>query len=247
MNKIPIMAIIFVEMSKPEPGSFEGRPPRRSKYVSLASMSVLVVIMGMLLTFALPRVLPEGTLRVSTPAPTALPAGTLPPMPLSVTDIPTPPPTPAPRVYQLPLTADGKLSEDVQVISEDGLAVLSLDRGTRVMDAQRQPLSSITLTARSLPLLTDGAWVGLAYEFGPAGATIDPPAALAIRYDTRAYFPFQIRDVYGGTIVDIRQVYLSYLGDKGPVRPALATVSRQAASAAARISRLVTFVLYCTS
>lgn len=215
--------------------------------MSLASMSVLVVIIGMLLTFALPRVLPEGTRPAARPAPMAIPAGMLAPIPLPVLDIPSPTPTPAPRVYQLALGTGGSLSEDVQVISPDGLAVLSLARGTKVLDAQRQPLSSITVTARRLPLRTDGAWVGLAYEFGPAGATVEPPAPLAIRYDARAYYPFQIKDAYGADIVDTRQVYLSYLGDNGPIRPALATVSRQAASATARIGRLVTFVLYCAS
>jgi hypothetical protein len=232
-------------MEKPEQDSFEGRPPRGNKYVSLASMSVLVVIIGMLLTFALPRVLPEGAWPATTSASTATPAETPAAFPLPLLDIPTPTPTPAPRVYPLPLSKEGSLSEDVQVISPDGLAVLSLARGTKVMDAQRQPLSSITVAARRLPLRTDGAWVGLAYEFGPAGATVEPPAPIAIRYDPRAYYPFQITDSFGASIVDTRQVYLSYMGDNGPIRPALATVSRQAASATARISRLVTFVLFC--
>ena len=88
-------------MRKPEQDSFDGRRARGNKYVSLASMSVLVVIIGMLLTFALPRVLPEGT----------KPAGTLTPAPLLETDIPTPTPTPAPRVYQLALGTGGALAK----------------------------------------------------------------------------------------------------------------------------------------
>lgn len=226
-------------MRKPEQDSFEGRPPRRSKYISLASMSVLVVVIGMLLTFALPRVLPEGTLPASTPAPTAIPAGPLAPAPLLELDIPTPTPTPVPRVYQLALGTGGSLLEDVNIISEDGLAVLSLARGTRVMDAQGRPLSSVTVTARRLPLRTDAAWAGLAYEFGPAGATLDPPAAVTISYDPRANYPFQVEQA------DTRQVYLSYLGENGPIRPALASVSRQAASITATINKLGTSVLYC--
>ena len=231
------------EMGNLEQDSFEGRPPRRSKYVSLASMSVLVVIIGVLLTFALPRVLPsvlpEETGPTTASAPMAAPAGTLAPIPLPVLDIPSPTPTPVPRVYQLALGTGGSLTEDVQVISEDGLAVLGLARGTKVMDAQGRPLSSVTMTARRLPLRTDAAWVGLAYEFGPAGATLDPPASLTISYDPRANYPFQVEQV------DTRQVYLSYLGENGPIRPALASVSRQAASITATIDRLVTFVLYC--
>ncbi len=215
-------------MRKPEQDSFEGRHARGNKYVSLASMSVLVVIIGMLLTFALPRVLPEGT----------KPAGTLLPAPLLEPDIPTPTPTPAPRVYQLALGTGGSLGQDVH--SEDDLALLSLARGTKVVDAQGQPLSSVTVTARRLTQRVDIAYVGLAYEFGPEGATLDPPASLTINYNPRANYPFQV------DAADTMLVYLAYLGENGPIRPALASVNREAASVTAKIDRRPgTFVLYC--
>ncbi len=66
----------------------------------------------------------------------------------------------------------GILRGDVQVISQDGLAVLTLPRGTKVLDAQGQPPMSVTVTTRELPVATDVSFVGLAYEFGPEGATL---------------------------------------------------------------------------
>ena len=241
-----------LEMGNLEQDSFEGRPPRRSKYISLASMSVLVVIIGVLLTFALPRVLPsvlpEETGPTTASAPMAAPAGTLAPIPLPVLDIPSPTPTPVPRVYQLALGTGGSLTEDVQVISEDGLAVLGLARGTKVMDAQGRPLSSVTMTARRLPLRTDAAWVGLAYEFGPEGATLDPPASLTINYNPRAYYPFQVHGLTYPSFwqnIDARRVYLTYLAEEGPLHPPLAVVDSPTALVTAKIDRLGTIILYC--
>ncbi len=222
-------------MRKPEQDSFEGRHARGNKYVSLASMSVLVVIIGMLLTFALPRVLPEGT----------KPDGTLLPAPLLEPDIPTPTPTPAPRVYQLALGTGGSLGQDVH--SEDDLALLSLARGTKVVDAQGQPLSSVTVTARRLTQRVDIAYVGLAYEFGPEGATLDPPASLTITYDPRAYYPFQLQGLTYPSFwqtIDARRVYLTYLAEEGPLPP-LAVVDSSTASVTAKIDHLGTIILYC--
>jgi len=223
-------------MRKPEQDSFDSRRARGNKYVSLASMSVLVVIIGMLLTFALPRVLPEGT----------KPDGTLTSTPLLEPDIPTPTPTPAPRVYQLALGPRGSLGQDIH--SEDDLAVLSLARGTKVLDAQGQPLSSVTVTARRLPLRIDAAWVGEAYEFGPAGATLDPPATLTINYDPRANYPFQMQGLTYPSFwqtIDARRVYLTYLAEEGPLHPPLASVDSPTASVTAKIDHLGTIILYC--
>jgi hypothetical protein len=103
------------------------------------------------------------------------------------------------------------------VVSEDGLAVLELPRGTKVLDAQGQPVADISVTAGRLPLRTDAAWVGEAYEFGPEGATLDPPASLTISYDPWANYPFAYQDIDTGV------VYLAYLDKNGPRRPALAS------------------------
>jgi hypothetical protein len=177
-------------------------PDRRGKYIFLARMAVLVVATLALLTYGLSQALPRIS-GPSTPAPTATP---------------TLAPGPSPSVsLSGRLDATGALTEDVQVVSEDGLAVLKLPRGTKVLAAGGQPPAAITVTAMSVPLRPDAAYVGLAYEFGPEGTVLDPPASLTISYDPRATYPFAYQDI------DTSLVYLAYLGKNGPIRPALAS------------------------
>jgi hypothetical protein len=228
-------------------------PDRRSWYIFLARMAVLLVAAGALLTYGLLQALPRTT-EPSTPAPAARP--TL-----------TPGPELSASLSAAP-DATGALTEDVQVVSDDGLAVLELPKGTRVLDAQGQPLASVTVTSVDLPPASDTyALVGKGYKFGPEGATLDPPASLTISYDTLAVFPFGYQDV----IKD--KVYLAYWENNGPRRPPLAsekwvplgepptaglgvsvgqlilgylgTVDSQTASVSAKIDHLGTFVLYC--
>ena len=175
-------------------------PDRRSWYIFLARMAVLLVAAGALLEYGLSQALP-GTTGPSASAPTP---------------IVTPGPELSATLSAGP-DATGVLTEDVQVVSDDGLAVLKVPRGTKVLDAQGQPLAAITVTAMRLPLRDDAAWVGVAYEFGPEGATLDPPAPLTISYDPRANYPFTYQDI------DTSLVYLAYLDKNGPRRPALAS------------------------
>jgi len=200
-------------------------PDRRGEYIFLARMVVLVVAILALLAYGLSQVLPRIT-GASTPALTATPARTPGPE-LSATLSAGP-------------DATGVLTEDVQVVSEDGLAVLSLARGTKVLDAQGQPVASITVTvADTLAASETFARVGEGYKFGPEGATLDPPASLTINYDPHANFPFTYQDV------DTGRVFLTYYGNKGPIRPYLASVDRETASISAKINHLGTMVLYC--
>lgn len=199
-------------------------PDRRSKYIFLARMAVLLVATGVLLAHGLSQALPR-IAGPSTPAPSATP--TLAPRPgLSVS-------------LSGRLDAAGALTEDVRVVSEDGLAVLELPRGTKVLDAQGQLPAAITVTATGLPRRMDAAWVGEAYEFSPEQVTLAPPAPLSISYDPRASWPFRYQDV------DIRQVYMTYDGEKGPLRPALASVEHPTPSVTANVGHLGTFVLFC--
>jgi hypothetical protein len=236
---------------KPSPGESGKLPGRRSKYVSLVSMSVLVLIIGVLLTLVLPRVLPEGSGLATPSATIASPAFTLPPFELPVPDTPPPTPTPAPRVYQLRLGGDGSLTENAQVVSDDGLAVLSLARGTKVTDAEGQPLASITLTVRRLALRADVGVVGAAYEFGPEGATLDPPATLTMSYDPQAYYPFQYPSQvqvltlpYPLAWQNNGRVYMAYMEENGALQPALTSVSSPTASITAGMDHLGTIILY---
>jgi len=210
-------------MAKSSQDGLTRSPDRRGKYIFVARMTVLVAATVALLAYGLSQAWPRIT-GTSKPAPTATQA-----------------PTSSPGLMSLSgrLDAAGALTQDVQVVSDDGLAVLSLPGGSKLLDAQGQPLTEITITARSLPFRIDAAWVGKAYEFGPAGATVDPPAPLAISYDPRANYPFAYEDI------DTTVVYMAYLGGDGPVRPPLAKVDGKAASITAKTDHLGTFVLFC--
>jgi len=228
-------------MRKPSQDDFMRFPDRRSWYMFMARMAALFLTTGALLTYGLLQVLP-GTTGPSAPAPTP---------------IITPGPEVSATLSAAP-DATGALTQDIQVVSDDGMAVLKLPSGTKVLDAHGQPPAAITVTATRLPLRTDSAWVGLAYEFGPAGATLDPPAPLTISYDPQANYPFAYQDI------DTSLVYLAYLGEKGPMKPALASekgvqvglasgfggastagTGGTSASVSAKIDHLGAFVLYC--
>ena len=120
------------------------------------------------------------------------------------------------------------------------MALLSLARGTKVVDAQGQPLSFVTLTVSKLTQRTDIGYVGSAYEFGPQGARLDPPASLIITFNPREYYPFQM------PTIDPSRVYLAYLGEDGStIGPSLTRVNRETGSVTAEIDHLGTFILYC--
>src|SRR3972149_8708476 len=120
-------------MRKSSQGYFMRSLDRREEYVFLARMAVLVVATGVLLAYGLSQAW-QRLGGPSTPAPAASPAR--PGLSVSLSGR---------------LDAMGALAEDVQVVSDDGLAVLSLARGTKVLDAQGQPLAAISVTARIMP------------------------------------------------------------------------------------------------
>lgn len=79
----------------------------------------------------------------------------------------------------------GILLEDVVIVSSDGRAKMTLEKGYRVRDAQNQPGKSITCTPMRPRESKDGVVVGLAYDFGGAvaGGKVSPAAAITISYD----------------------------------------------------------------
>jgi hypothetical protein len=105
---------------------------------------------------------------------------------------PTPVSTPT-AALPPPVTVDlsGKISgtgillEDVVIVSSDGRAKMTIEKGSRVRDEQNQPGKSITCTPMIPPESGDGVVVGLAYDFGGAvaGGKVSPPAEITISYD----------------------------------------------------------------
>lgn len=144
----------------------------------------------------------------------------------------------------------GMLPADVQVISQDGMAILKLPKGTTVLDAQGRPPASLTVRATELPLRIDVALVGLAYEFGPEGVIPSPPAELRINFNPYAFFPFRYQNT------DCDHMHMAfydpnaptpYNNSKGaPVVPWLnANANRDVPSVTAKIDRLGTFIIFC--
>jgi hypothetical protein len=198
-------------------------PDRRSRYVFLARALTLVITSGVLAIYGLSQLArPAGTpVTAATPMPPAIASQSV--LPVTAT------------------VASGILAEDVEVISQDGLALLSLPMGTTVLDANGQPPVSITVTAKELPSRWDIALVGLAYEFGPNGTTLDPPASLTLRYDPKAYWPFSFQDV------DCSQLHTAWVSSTGaPAVPWLeVSVDLNGHSVTTKIDHFGTLMLFC--
>ena len=106
----------------------------------------------------------------------------------------TPPPPPPPPSLPPPvegvtdvtgfITPDGVFTETVIAESFDGLAYLTINEGTIGL-IEGEPLSEISMVEMEEPPAPpeDSSVIGLVYDFGPDGATFDPPIILTITYD----------------------------------------------------------------
>jgi hypothetical protein len=138
--------------------------------------------------------------------------------------------------------ASGILTDDTFTISDDGVAVLRLPKGTKVADAQGKPVTAITVSARQVPLQDNIAIAGMAYEFGPVGAVLDPPASVSIDFDTDAWYPFH----YFGFDVDCSQMHMAFYSDGKDVSPWLRTSGGlETRSLTAEIDHLGTLIIFC--
>ncbi len=79
---------------------------------------------------------------------------------------------------------DGAFTETVVAESFDGKVELTIDEGTIGL-VEGEPLSEISMTEMEEPPAppTDSSVIGLVYDFGPDGATFDPPITLTFNYD----------------------------------------------------------------
>ena len=83
------------------------------------------------------------------------------------------------------ISTDGEIQETIEATSADGNLTVTIPKDTTVLDKDGNPLSSLTLGVdESPPQPPEGAnIIGLAYEFGPDGATFNPPITLTWSYD----------------------------------------------------------------
>ncbi len=83
------------------------------------------------------------------------------------------------------ITAEGIFTEDVTAESFDGKVELTIDEGTVGQTKKGKRLLKITITEMEEPPAppTDSSVIGLVYDFGPDGATFEPPITLTFTYD----------------------------------------------------------------
>jgi hypothetical protein len=127
---------------------------------------------------------PPGPVITPTPTPTATPPPVTPtPTP---TATPTPPPIPTEETVDLPVDEEGVVQEDVQQSTFYGWLAISVDSGTEALTEGQEPLQEITIEEICFgfpPPPANAYVVGCVYDFGPEGATFDPPITITLNYD----------------------------------------------------------------
>jgi len=80
---------------------------------------------------------------------------------------------------------DGVAHEGLEQALADGAAKIRIAEGTAALTAEGTPLQTISVQPVDEPLMppSDCNIIGLAFDFGPEGATFDPPAGIIISYD----------------------------------------------------------------
>jgi len=128
----------------------------------------------------------------STPDATTTPPASTPTAPATP---PTPPAPPTPPTIGEPeevvteylagkIDEEGIVTEEVVVTSHDGGTTVEIPIGTTMLDAQGEPLSEITVQppATEPPVPPENNMLAV-LDFGPDGATFDPPITVTMEYD----------------------------------------------------------------
>jgi len=103
--------------------------------------------------------------------------------------VPTPAPTPVPTPIELNLSdsigEDGVVTETIEQTFADGAASIKVPEGTIALSSEGTPLEAIEVVPVDEPPEppADTNVIGLAYDFGPDGATFDPPITITLVYD----------------------------------------------------------------
>jgi len=86
------------------------------------------------------------------------------------------------------ISEDGEIQVTITATSEAGDLTLTIEEGTIALDVDGNPLSTLTSDVDVSPPdpPEDANIIGLAYDFGPAGATFDPPITFTWSYDPDA-------------------------------------------------------------
>ena len=83
------------------------------------------------------------------------------------------------------ISRNGEVEKTIEFTSEDGRLAVIIPEGTIAKGEDGKPLDSLEVTTDENPPSPpgDAHIIGLAYNFGPGGATFDPPMAFEFTYD----------------------------------------------------------------
>ena len=86
------------------------------------------------------------------------------------------------------ISNEGVILQTVEATSADGMFTMTIPEGTIALDKDGNPLSTLTADVDESPPPEpeDANIIGLPYDFGPDGATFDPPITFTWSYDPEA-------------------------------------------------------------
>ncbi len=87
--------------------------------------------------------------------------------------------------FTFSISEEGEILETIEATSEAGDLTIVIEEGTLALDEDGEPLGSLEIDVDpSPPDPPEGAHIiGLAYDFGPDGATFDPPITMTYTLD----------------------------------------------------------------
>lgn len=86
---------------------------------------------------------------------------------------------------EIDIDSDGVIQETVEATSEDGKLTIIIEEETVALDEVGEPLETLEVEVDESPPAppANTQVIGLAYDFGPDGATFDPPLTLTFEYE----------------------------------------------------------------
>jgi LPXTG-motif cell wall-anchored protein len=163
---------------------------------------------------------------------------------------PPSPPPPAPTLYlnviiggvstNYEISNEGELMERVERTSPDGKVAIVIPEGTIVLDKNGNPLETLTISVDAVPSCPppEGGYVILPYNFGPSGATFNPPITVTWHYD-QADIPADVSE---------QNLTVAYCNvATGQWVPVSAVVNANTNTITATVSHFTTFALIGTT
>ncbi len=86
------------------------------------------------------------------------------------------------------ISPSGEILEIIEVTTADGTLTITIPAGTIALDKNKHPLTTLTMDIDLVPPAPpEGASIiGITYDFGPEGASFDPPLTFTWEYDPNA-------------------------------------------------------------